>query len=81
MKIADELNLIGSINIQLRKSKNRIAIFEINPRFSSTVFMRSLVNFNDVLWSLGIGNPAKEYLEEMHFGAKFKLVKTANRLR
>jgi len=81
VRIADELNLTGSINVQLRKSKNRIAIFEINPRFSSTVFMRSLVNFNDVLWSLGIGNPAKEYLEEMHFGAKFKVVKTANRLR
>lgn len=81
VRIADELNLNGSINIQLRKSKDRIAIFEINPRFSSTVFMRSLVNFNDVLWSLEIGNPAKEYFEEMHFGAKFKVVKTANRLK
>ena len=81
VKIADELDLTGSINIQLRKSKDRIAVFEINPRFSSTVFMRSLVNFNDVLWSLEIGNPAKEYFEEMHFGAKFKVIKTANRIK
>lgn len=80
VRIADELNLTGSINIQLRKSKDRIAVFEINPRFSSTVFMRSLVNFNDLLWSLEVGNPAKEYFEEMHFGAKFKVVKTANRI-
>ena len=81
VRIADELDLTGSINIQLRKSKDRIAVFEINPRFSSTVFMRSLVNFNDLLWSLEIGNPAKEYFEEMHFGAKFKVVKTANRIK
>jgi carbamoyl-phosphate synthase large subunit len=81
VRIADELDLTGSINIQLRKSKDRIAVFEINPRFSSTVFMRSLVNFNDLLWSLEIGNPAEEYFEEMHFGAKFKVVKTANRIK
>lgn len=77
IRIADQINLEGSINIQLRKSNQRIAIFEINPRFSSTVFIRSLVEFNDVLWSLGFGNPAKDYLEENHYGVRFKIVKTA----
>jgi carbamoyl-phosphate synthase large subunit len=81
IKIADKLDLTGSINIQLRKSKDRIAIFEINARFSSTVFMRSLVNFNDLLWSLGIGNPTNEYFEEMHFGTKFKVIKIANLIK
>jgi carbamoyl-phosphate synthase large subunit len=80
VRIADELDLNGSINIQLRKSLNRIAIFEINPRFSSTVFMRSLVNFNDLLWSLGIGNPTKDYSEEKNYGVKFKIIKTADRI-
>jgi len=81
VRIAGELDLNGSINIQLRKSMNRIAIFEINPRFSSTVFMRSLVDFNDLLWSLGIGNPTKDYSEEKNFGAKFKIIKTADRIK
>jgi carbamoyl-phosphate synthase large subunit len=81
VRIADELNLNGSINIQLRKSKDRIAIFEINSRFSSTVFMRSLAGFNDLLWSLDIGNPLEEYLEENCFGARFKSVKSAERIK
>ena len=80
VSVADELNLNGSINIQLRKSLNKISIFEINPRFSSTIFMRSLVDFNDLLWSLGIGNPIKDYSEEKSIGAKFKTIKTADRI-
>ena len=78
---ADYIDLNGSINIQLRKSMNRIAIFEINPRFSSTVFMRSLVDFNDLLWSLEIGNPTEDYSEEKNFGVKFKIIKTADRIK
>jgi carbamoyl-phosphate synthase large subunit len=81
LKIANKLVLNGSINIQLRKSQDRVAIFEINPRFSSTVFMRSLAGFNDLLWSLDIGNPLEEYLEENCFGARFKSVKSAERIK
>lgn len=52
-KIARKLQLNGSINIQLRLHKGKPYIFEINPRFSSTVFIRSELGFNDVAWSLG----------------------------
>ena len=50
--IAKKLELEGSMNIQLRLTKDGPRIFEINPRFSSTVYMRYLLGFNDVLWSI-----------------------------
>ena len=50
--IAKELELVGSMNIQLRLTEDGPRIFEINPRFSSTVYMRYLIGFNDVLWSI-----------------------------
>ena len=53
IKIAKKLQLDGSINIQLRLHEGVPYIFEINPRFSSTVFIRSELGFNDVAWSLG----------------------------
>lgn len=59
--IADKINLNGSINIQLRKKGERIIIFEVNPRFSSTVLFRSYFGFEDVLWSLGLKQPNKDY--------------------
>lgn len=46
------LNLRGSINIQLRLSARGPMIFEINPRFSSTVVFRHKLGFADLLWSL-----------------------------
>lgn len=51
-KIAVKLNLIGSINIQLRVKNNVPYVFEINPRFSSTVFFRHLFGFKDLIWSI-----------------------------
>lgn len=51
-KLAIKLNLIGSINIQLRIDKNLPKIFEINPRFSSTVLYRHLFGFEDLIWSI-----------------------------
>jgi len=50
--VARSIELDGSINIQLRKHGGEYYIFEINPRFSSTVHIRSKLGFNDVLWSL-----------------------------
>ena len=49
---ANALNLRGSMNIQLRMTASGPRIFEINPRFSSTVLMRHRIGFSDVLWSL-----------------------------
>jgi carbamoyl-phosphate synthase large subunit len=50
--IAEKINLIGSINVQLRISPEGPCIFEINPRFSSTVRFRDLMGFRDVIWSV-----------------------------
>lgn len=52
IKIANLLKLKGSINVQLRIVKGIPYIFEINPRFSSTVKFRDLFGFKDVLWVL-----------------------------
>lgn len=49
-KIAEKINLNGSINIQLKIYKNKVSIFEINPRLSSTVMMRHMLGFKDCIW-------------------------------
>lgn len=51
-QIATGLNLRGSMNVQLRNTKNGPRIFEINPRLSSTALMRHRLGFTDVLWAL-----------------------------
>jgi carbamoyl-phosphate synthase large subunit len=51
-KIAINSNLQGSMNVQLILTKNGPRIFEINPRFSSTVYMRDLMGFSDLTWSI-----------------------------
>ena len=50
--LAVKLNLLGSINVQLRMTENMPKIFEINPRFSSTVYYRHLFGFKDLIWSI-----------------------------
>jgi carbamoyl-phosphate synthase large subunit len=50
--LAVKLNLIGSINVQLRITNNSPKIFEINPRFSSTVLFRDMFGFKDLEWSI-----------------------------
>lgn len=50
--IAHGLDLRGSMNIQLRITEKGPRVFEINPRFSSTVLMRHRLGFSDVLWAL-----------------------------
>src|SRR3546814_16519316 len=50
--VARALDLSGSINIQLRLGSRGPMIFEINPRFSSTVVFRHRLGFSDLLWSL-----------------------------
>jgi carbamoyl-phosphate synthase large subunit len=50
--LAKALDLNGSINVQLRITEFGPRIFEINPRFSSTVLMRHMMGFEDVIWSI-----------------------------
>jgi len=51
-EIAIGLDLKGSMNIQLRITEFGPRVFEINPRFSSTVLMRHRLGFSDLLWAL-----------------------------
>ena len=50
--IANEVSLLGSMNVQLRLTNEGPRIFEINPRFSSTVLMRHLIGFQDLIWTI-----------------------------
>lgn len=52
VKLAESLRLRGSINVQLRITEDGPRIFEINPRFSSTVLMRHRMGFSDLMWSI-----------------------------
>lgn len=51
-RVAESLDLVGAINVQLRITADGPRIFEINPRFSSTVLIRHRMSFRDVVWSL-----------------------------
>ncbi|MFT5660485.1 MAG: carbamoyl-phosphate synthase large subunit [Sulfurimonas sp.] len=50
--ISEHFNLHGSINIQTRKVGTEFYIFEINPRISSTIYIRNYFGFQDLLWWL-----------------------------
>ena len=70
--LAVKLNLVGSINVQLRIHDNVPKIFEINPRFSSTVLFRHLLGFKDLEWSIEdlFGMEFQPYIPPK-FGSKF----------
>lgn len=53
-KIAEVLEFKGSLNVQFRLTDKGCIPFEINPRFSSTVYFRHLFGFKDVKWSLDL---------------------------
>jgi carbamoyl-phosphate synthase large subunit len=52
--LAKAVMLNGSINIQLRMTERGPVVFEINPRFSSTVVFRNLMGFRDVIWAISV---------------------------
>jgi len=49
-RIAEKVELNGVLNVQLRLAEDGAQIFEINPRFSSTVMMRHRLGFEDLCW-------------------------------
>ncbi len=51
-RIALAGDLDGSLNVQLRMTDDGPKVFEINPRFSSTVRMRHLIGFQDFVWTI-----------------------------
>lgn len=52
MNLIKITNLNGLLNVQLRFTDNGPKIFEINPRVSSTVKMRHMLGFCDLVWSI-----------------------------
>jgi len=71
-RLAEMLGLQGSINPQLRLTERGPVIFEINPRFSSTVMFRHLLGFKDLIWSINeiAGKAIEDYIPPQ-FGTKF----------
>jgi carbamoyl-phosphate synthase large subunit len=53
-ELARQLAFKGSINVQFRRTDRGCIPFEINPRFSSTVYFRHRFGFKDVLWCLDL---------------------------
>lgn len=51
-EIVQALSIRGSINVQLILTNSGPKLFEINPRFSSTVYFRHLLGFKDLEWSI-----------------------------
>ena len=62
-KIASALQGDLFINVQLRLRDGIPYIFEINPRFSSTVMMRHKIGFEDFIWTVNsyVGKPVEAY--------------------
>lgn len=58
-KIARVSSLEGSFNIQIRKTREGYVPLEINPRFSSTVYIRHCFGFQDVKWWLDLKEGCK----------------------
>ncbi len=73
-ELAQLLDLNGSINVQLRLTEKGPCIFEINPRFSSTVLFRDLLGFNDVIWSIenALGLPVSSYNRKIEYTKFYK---------
>ncbi|CAN2169580.1 carbamoyl phosphate synthase-like protein [Candidatus Nanopelagicaceae bacterium] len=69
-KIASSIDLNGSINIQFRLDQGHPSVFEINGRFSSTVYMRHLLGFEDLLWSLGRDESFAKFDQSLIAGAE-----------
>jgi carbamoyl-phosphate synthase large subunit len=63
--IASALNLVGAINVQLILTKSGPKVFEINPRYSSTIEMRHEIGFEDLIWGIdeALGFPKREYFK------------------
>lgn len=72
ISIANVIQLIGSINVQLRLANNKPVVFEINPRFSSTVVFRHILGFKDLVWCLEDKDikPISKYIPPTH-GTRF----------
>jgi len=76
--IASAVNLSGSINVQFRLDEGQPSVFEINGRLSSTVYMRHLLGFEDLIWSLGLTESFTTFDPKQHIG---KVIYRINQFR
>lgn len=51
-RIVECLDPFGPCNVQFRYVDGKVVVFEVNPRFSGTTSLRSLIGFNDVEMTL-----------------------------
>jgi carbamoyl-phosphate synthase large subunit len=72
LSISKILQLEGSMNLQLRVTDRGPVLFEINPRFSSTVVFRDKLGFKDLIWAVqkATGGNVSTYLKPKE-GTKF----------
>ena len=71
-KIINNLNYDAAFNIQLRLKNGVPMIFEINPRFSSTVYARHLMGFPDLAeWISYRLEKKKNFKYNFKIGSKF----------
>ncbi len=59
-KLADHISGDLMLNVQLRLRGGIPYVFEINPRFSSTLMMRHKIGFQDFIWTLDYLNEHKK---------------------
>ncbi len=68
-RIARASSLEGALNVQLRRVGDCYIPFEINPRFSSTVYFRHYFGFQDVKWWIDLKEGRKiEYMPKYNEG-------------
>ena len=72
-KIVDLLNPNGSFNVQLKLLDNEIYIFEINPRFSTTLVLSVASGVNEI--DLAIKNFNKKEVEYIENFQEMKLIR------
>lgn len=68
-QIASAADLAGVLNVQLRIRDGEPVPFEINPRFSSTVKMRHMIGFSDLVWAVNARSGARPPEFEAPVGA------------
>lgn len=74
-RIAELSSLKGSLNLQVRKAGSGYIPLEINPRFSSTVYIRHCFGFQDVKWWIDLKNGRDaEYIPKFKAGTAVRTI-------
>jgi carbamoyl-phosphate synthase large subunit len=75
LMISKLINFNGSINIQFKILNNKLKIFEINPRLSSTVNMRDILGFKDCVWWIKDFLNIKNKLNNISYKKNTKMIR------